>query len=68
MENFDVVISKFLEVVKKYSGKMPVFSFNYNTSEVVLKSATSGFLKQLYKDDKVNASLREEGIIINYFK
>lgn len=68
MENFDVIILKFLEVVENYQGGMPIFGFNYKKGEVILKVATSGFLKELYKDEKVCASLGEEGILITYFK
>ena len=68
MKEFNKSVEEFLELVKVYEGLSPVFSFDYKKEEIMLKTASSGFLKLLYANSKVCASLGTNGIQIAYFK
>lgn len=67
LDKFDSDISKFLKVVKAYAGAKPIFSFDYAKKRIILKDASSGFLKILYRDDDICAHLETEGITLHYF-
>lgn len=66
MGKFEKSIEIFLNVVKRFRGASPKFSFDYSKEEIILIGAPSGFLKLLYDNPNVCGHLVERGIIITY--
>jgi hypothetical protein len=67
MENLETTIAIFLNELKKNNGAIPTFKIDYNKGCIILTDASSGFLKQIYSNDRVMAHLLKDGIHINYF-
>jgi hypothetical protein len=67
MKKFEQSLEKFLKLVEENTGASPQFSLNYSKSRIIIVKASSGFLKRLYNDPRVHASLCEEGISVEYF-
>ncbi len=67
MKEFDKSIAEFLKLIQSNTGANPVFSLDYEKKCIILKDASSGFLKRLYESDKVCAHLTSEGIKLTYF-
>lgn len=68
MENFTTTIEIFLNLLENFGGANPKFQIDYKKEVIIVKYAPSGFLKQLYSNDRVLASLQEDGLYIEYFK
>ena len=67
MLDIEKSLVKFLEVIKAYTGTSPIFSVDYKKGEIIIKDASSGFLKKLYADERVCAHLTKAGIKVTYF-
>lgn len=69
MEDLNETITVFLALLNSAaSGSQVKFSINYYEGHILISSASSGFIKELYKDPKVCAHLVEGGIKLNRFK
>ena len=68
MEEFEISVAIFLELLKKYDGRSPEISLNYSKREIYIKDAPCGFMKLLYSNDRVCAHLIKGGIKVEFFK
>ena len=69
MKDLNIALPLFLDLLKKsVSGSQIKFSLDYAKNEINIHSSCSGFLKELYLNDKVCAHLRNGYISLQYFK
>jgi hypothetical protein len=68
MENFQTSIELFLKELQKFGGRTPEFSIDYGTETILLINAPSGFLRQLYANDRVIAHLGRDGVRIEFLR
>jgi hypothetical protein len=63
MENIDKLLEAFLQLVKNSnSGAQVEFKVNHNQNEITITNASSGFLRDLYKNGRFIAHLTKSGL------
>lgn len=68
METIDVTLANLIEVAMYFEGSQPSFKLDLKRGQVLLTDACSGFLKKLFEDPRVCASLHGGTIGVMYFK
>lgn len=68
MENFQTSVELFLKEVQKFWGDNPTFKIDYRKESIILTDAPSGFLRQLYANDRVLAHLSVDGLHISFLE
>lgn len=68
MENLETTIQNFLAELEKFNGNQPTFKIDYANKAIIVTEAPSGFLRELYSNNRVVAHLCKEGLYIQYFK
>ena len=63
MQNFNLTIEHFLSLVKCFDGSTPTFRINYKKEQIEILYAPSGFLRMVFTNDRVLASLDINGFI-----
>lgn len=71
MNEFDLVVETFVSMLESYSGSNPVFQIDFHGKRIIVKEASSGFIKAMVNYPGSLVTLRGDGLsfqIINYGK
>jgi len=68
MENFEKTLELFLAELSKYSGSAPTIKIDYSKKTIRVIESASGFMRQLYSNDRICMHLSSEGATVEFFK
>tara|TARA_R110000823_G_C15791503_1_gene486181 strand:+ start:297 stop:503 length:207 start_codon:yes stop_codon:yes gene_type:complete len=67
MQTLEITLSKLTKLAVSFSGAQPTFKISQDKKAVEITDACSGFLKILYRQDSLVASLHDGKISVNFF-
>ena len=67
MENFNVTIATFLDLLKAYTGANPTFEIDYRNEKIIVKDCSSGFIKLIADNKKALLHLSKDGLSFQLF-
>jgi hypothetical protein len=67
VENLTTTIAKLMELSISFSGAQPTFKISQDKTCVEITDACSGFLKVLYRQNNLLASLHDGKISVSFF-
>lgn len=67
MENIETILEIFTKELKQFTGAQPTFKIDYEKEEIILVDACSGFLKRLFKNDRILCHLHDGTMSLSYY-
>lgn len=68
MLDFEKTLDRFLQHLEKFQGAVPTITISYRSEEITIVDSPSGFLRQLYADDRFVGHLRGNRLSVKFFK
>lgn len=71
MNDFDLVVETFISMLESYNGSNPVIQIDFNGKRIIVKQASSRFIKEMVNYPHSIVTLTTDGLsfqIMNYGK